>query len=159
MPMNATSSSTMMDRSNRTAPTVSCGISRRNNFTGGSVTERMISRMTTVAPRGCHSRLNDRMNSTTTRAISNSQKMKSANPMEWTNSVNESPTLVIKRCDFDDSPGCGQHGNVSLPTRAAHTHPPNNAPAVRVAGRLLVGVKAGLGDASTLLGRDVDVGG
>jgi hypothetical protein len=53
--------------------------------------------MTTVAPRGRQSRLNDRMNSTTTRAISNSQKMKSANPMEWTNSVNESPTLVIKK--------------------------------------------------------------
>ena len=37
---------------------------------------------------GCQSRLNDRMNSTTTRAISNSQKMNSAKPMMCTNSVN-----------------------------------------------------------------------
>ena len=65
--------------------------------TGGSVTDRMTSRMTTVAPRGCQSRLNDRMNSTTTRAISSSQKMKSAKPMMCTNSVNESPTFVMKQ--------------------------------------------------------------
>ncbi|COY34919.1 Uncharacterised protein [Mycobacterium tuberculosis] len=70
----------MIDRSNRTAPIVSCGISRRSTFTGGSVIDMMISKITTVTPVGRQSRLNERMNSTTTRAISSSQKMNSANP-------------------------------------------------------------------------------
>src|SRR5689334_5174553 len=78
MPMNTTSSSTMIDRSNRTAPIVSWGMMRRSSFTGGSVSVRMTSRITTVKPLGCQSRLNDRMNSTTTRAMSNNQKMNSA---------------------------------------------------------------------------------
>ncbi|KMO72412.1 2-succinylbenzoate--CoA ligase [Mycolicibacterium chubuense] len=43
---------------------------------------------TTVAPRGCHSRLNDRMNSTTTRAISRSQNTNSAKPRISKNSPN-----------------------------------------------------------------------
>ena len=40
----------------------------------------MTSRITTVTPLGCQSRLNERMNSTTTRAISSSQKTNSAKP-------------------------------------------------------------------------------
>ncbi|COY31113.1 Uncharacterised protein [Mycobacterium tuberculosis] len=42
--------------------------------------DMMISKITTVTPVGRQSRLNERMNSTTTRAISSSQKMNSANP-------------------------------------------------------------------------------
>ncbi len=40
----------------------------------------MISSTTTVAPLGCQSRLNERMNSTTTRAINNNQNTNSAKP-------------------------------------------------------------------------------
>jgi len=61
MPMNATSSSTMIDRSKRTAPMVSCGISRRSSFTGGSVIDMMTSKITTVIPLGRQSRLNERI--------------------------------------------------------------------------------------------------
>src|ERR1700758_5460940 len=94
MPMNATSSSTMIDRSKRTAPMVSCGISRRSSFTGGSVIDMINSRITTVMPVGRQSRLNERMNSTTTRAMSSSQKMNSANPRILKNSTNAtSPDL------------------------------------------------------------------
>ena len=46
------------------------------------------SRITTVSPRGCQSRLNDRMNSTTTRAMSSSQKTNSAKPRISKNSAN-----------------------------------------------------------------------
>ena len=88
IPMNTTSSSTMIDRSMRTAPIVSCGITRRSSFTGGSVTVMISSRITTVAPRGCQSRLNDRMNSMTIRAISSSQKTNSAIPTNVSNSAN-----------------------------------------------------------------------
>mgnify|MGYP003457936859 CR=1 FL=1 len=59
---------------------VSCGMRRRRSFTGGSVSDMMISSTTTVAPLGCQSRLNERMNSTTTRAINNNQNTNSAKP-------------------------------------------------------------------------------
>ena len=60
---------------------------RRSSFTGGSVTVMMTSRITTVTPLGRQSRLNERMNSTTTRAISSSQK-NSAKPRISKNRAN-----------------------------------------------------------------------
>ena len=69
-------------------PIVNCGIRRRSSFTGGSVMLMMISKITTVAPRGCQSRLNERMNSMTIRAISSSQKTNSAIPRTVKNSAN-----------------------------------------------------------------------
>ena len=54
----------------------------------------MTSRITTVSPLGRQSRLNERMNSTTTRAINSSQKMNSAKPRISKKSANESPTSL-----------------------------------------------------------------
>ena len=61
---------------------------RRSSFTGGSVSVMMTSSTTAVAPLGCQSRLNERMNSTTTRAISSSQNTNSAKPRIWKKSAN-----------------------------------------------------------------------
>ena len=69
-----------MEKSSRTEPMVSCGMTRRSSFTGGSVAVMMASSATTIGPRGCQSRLNERMNSTTILAISSNQKMNSAKP-------------------------------------------------------------------------------
>ncbi|RFZ18773.1 hypothetical protein VIMS_01330 [Mycobacterium marinum] len=81
--------------------------------------DMMISRITTVKPVGRQSRLNERMNSTTTRAMSSSQKMNSANPRIWKNSTNESLTLPIR---IRGRRPCGRQAQAYRPAQRHTSH-------------------------------------
>src|ERR1700712_333070 len=151
MPMNAARRSTMIDRSKRTAPIVSWGMIRRSNFTGGSVTVMMTSRTTTMKPRGRQSRLNDRTNSTTTRAMSRSQNANSTKPRIEKNRDNCATSLQAVVTLGKAGMRAGRDSIHRQPTR-----PPVHRRGA--AGRSLVGVEAGLRDALALVGRDVHVG-